>query len=396
MKKMICLLLLVLCLSPLSGMASDMNIVSEDYTDALSVMTQDAVLAFEADDPCGVTVLEPYAQAMAMLEEIYTFVWEEKNRPVRYYDEETQRKIEQLVEGVDIDILHMTEFMGLELLGEPEETVRMGAMLDVDYRPGQLIVVVFALAQEDGTYRYFPYRGKVPSNGLITFEVPAEEYEQMLSQRSIFHVLTDRIGARGHAVYQEEITTEPVAIPSKAADDLVQIRRWKSLNGEAIDDQFSIFVVEKTKDMQEEVKRIGLHLEEGGKAIDWFPEDIRDEAQLQLPVDVDVSDLVIYDIEALMAKDYKDTYGDVATESQFAAAYSPEYSMTALLGFPIKDAQEAPYLEWHCLRAEALETVLDEDGCVEIVFKQLVIPTMEEEPAMLVVFSEPMEEKVTE
>lgn len=393
MKKMAICLLLILCLLSGSALASDMNIVNEAYTDALSVMTQDAVLAFEADDPCSVTVLEPYAEAMAMLEEIYTFVWKEENRPARYYDEETQLKITELIDGGDIDILHMTEFMGLELLGEPEETVPMGVLMDVDYRPGQLIVVVFALEQEDGDYRYFPYRGTVPSNGLIVFEVPADEYELIMAQRAIFHVLTDRIGARGHAVYQEEQNAQPAAVPSMSAGDLAQIRGWKSMSGETIDDQFSIFVVEKTKEMHDEIERIGLHLEEGGKAIEWFPEEIRAEAQLQLPVDVDVSDLVIYDVEALMAKDYKDTYGDVATESRFAAAYSPEYSMTALLGFPIEDAQEAPYLDWHCLRAEALETVLDEDGCVEIVFKQLVIPTMEEEPAMLVVFSEPMEDE---
>ena len=138
-----------------------------------------------------------------------------------------------------------------------------------------------------------------------------------------------------------------------------------------------------------EIARIAEHIANGGAPITWFPEEMQRQTQLLHPVDLVVTDMVIYDIVAVMAENYKDTYGDVATENLFAAAYSPDSRMAAMLGFPIEGATEAPYFDWYCLRAEALE----ENGHVELVFKQLVIPTMEEEPAMLVVFSEPIAEE---
>jgi len=101
---------------------------------------------------------------------------------------------------------------------------------------------------------------------------------------------------------------------------------------------------------------------------------------------VDAASLMIYDIVAVMAEDYEDTYGDVACEQTFPSAYDPQKSMVSFLGFPIRDAKEAPYMEWYCLRSEP------NVDFTEIVYKQLVIPQMEEEPAMLVVLSEPLEE----
>jgi hypothetical protein len=58
----------------------------------------------------------------------------------------------------------------------------------------------------------------------------------------------------------------------------------------------------------------------------------------------------------------------------------------ALAGLTEEELEKVTHYEWYVLRAEAL------DEFVEIVFKQLVIPTMETEPAMMVVLSEPLDE----
>lgn len=380
MKRIFCfLMILCMCFS------ASASVVMEDYTDVPSVMTQDSVLEITVDQECEITLMEPDERAMALLEKIYAFVWDEHNRPARYYDEETQRKIAEL-SGVDPDILHMTEFMAQEMQGEPEEEVLVERLLDVDYQPGQLVVVVLGIQQEDGEYRWFPYRAEVPSTGLITFRIPSQEYGELVDQQVIYHVLTTRVGARGNVITEYEEEEIPVIVPSKNARDIVRVTNWRAVeNTEEIKDDFSIFLVEKTRLMEEEILRIGEHLAQEKPALAWFPEDIQEQAQLLMPQD-DAQKLMIYDIVALMARNYKDTYGDVACEQTFASVYDEERSMVAILGFPIEDAQEAPYMEWYCLRAEAIMDF------VEIVYKQLVIPQMETEPAMLVVLSQPLED----
>ncbi len=424
MKKIICCLTAVMFL--LTGHAFASQILTEAYTDVPSVMTQDAVLEFELeciDDShtpeehfqCALTVLEPNPKAMEMLEDVYTFVWRQGNRPVRYYDEETQQKIQDLIPGVDIDILHMTEFMALELDGVAEETVGFRSVLDVDYRPGQLVIAVLCVEEENGEYRYYPYRARVPETGHIDFDVPQEEYNEIVEQQNlvgkqvIYHVLTDRIGARGNVIKYEMEIQGYVIVPSKDARDVVQIETWYSDSGEPIDDKFSIFFVEKSKMMECEITHIGEYIAQEHAPIEWFPEEIRNQAQLLMRGETQVSELMIYDIEAVMSKDYKDTYGDVAAKIRFASAYEPGKNMVAMLGFPKKNPEQAAvmlncpktteermqiptdelsHMEWYCLRAEAMD-----DEMVELVFKELIIPPMEQEPAMLIVFSEPMSEE---
>ncbi len=421
MKKMICCLTAVMLL--LTGHALASQILTEAYTDVPSVMTQDAVLEFQVkciDDAhtpaehfqCALTVLEPNESAMAMLEDVYDFVWRQGNRPVRYYDEETQQKIQDLVPGVDIDILHMTEFMRLKLEGITEETVGFRSVLDVDYRPGQLVVVVLCVEEENGEYRYYPYRARVPEVGHIDFDVPQEDYNEIVelqnrfSEQVIYHVLTDRIGARGNVIRYEEEFHEYIPVPSKSAEDVIRVETWYSKSGEPIDDKFSIFFVEKTSLMECEISHIGEYISQGYAPIEWFPEELRNQAQLLMRGETQVSELLIYDIEAVMSKDYKDTYGDVAAKIRFACAYEPGKNMVAMLGFPKQNPEQAEvmlncpktteermqlpteklsHMEWYCLRTEAMN-----DEMVELVFKELIIPPMEQEPALLIVFSEPI------
>ena len=166
------------------------------------------------------------------------------------------------------------------------------------------------------------------------------------------------------------------------------IRDWYTDFDDSIDDNFSLWLVELTQEMQDEVLRIGEHIASGKSVIEYFPEERMNEARLMLPVDVAPADVVAYDIVALRAEDYKDTYGDVTAEIVFATSYDHEKAMVIFAGFPIEDAKEQPYFEWFVLRAEALP---DGKG-VDIGFRQLNLPRMEVEEIMLVVLSERLEE----
>ena len=132
------------------------------------------------------------------------------------------------------------------------------------------------------------------------------------------------------------------------------------------------------------VLRLGEHVAAQKPLLDYFPQELREEALLMLPQGVDPASLVAYDIIAMMDEEYKDTYGDVNVEMFFGTAYRPDKAMVVLAGFPVEGATEAPWMDWYVLRAEALQ---DADG-VEIGLKQLFLPWMEEKPLMLVVISE--------
>jgi hypothetical protein len=203
-----------------------------------------------------------------------------------------------------------------------------------------------------------------------------------------------RIGPRGERMMHKEQYEDKYEIFSKDSGDVIQTRVWYTENGEPIEDDFRVWLVELTKFMQEEVARIGEHLEQGNLLMDYFPEERRAEAMLMLPDDVDVEKLIAYDIIALRDEKYKDTYGDVNVEIVFGTDYTPEKAMTILAGFPIPEAEEQPFMEWYVLRAEALERFdeAEEYEAVEIGLKQLNLPRMEEEPMMLVVISEMLEE----
>lgn len=360
------------------------EVLSGEYTDVTSAMTQDSVVYAKADQDCTITLLQPHSQAVRLLTEMYNFVWHEGNPPVRFYDDETQEKLRALLPEVDIDSLHLTEFMAQEMTGEPDEDVFIEYLLDVDYQPGQLTAAVLGYQEENGGYRWFPYRADVKDLGLITFEIPKDEFTELCGKSLIFHVLTVRVGPRGGILINEEVYTERIPAPSKGAEDIIRIRRWYTEFGDPIDDNFSIFLVEKTPEMKEEINRIGNVLSGGASPLSYFPNARQEEARVMLE-GTDADELLIYDIVALRAKDYKDTYGDVVTENLFASAYSPDCKMIAFLGFPIEDASEEPYFEWYVLRAEAVEEA------VEIAFKQLIIPEMEKQAAMLVVLSQPIQ-----
>lgn len=393
-KKMLFLVVLAVWLFAAGALAE--LLVDNDYTDVPTAMTQDSVLELKANEDCSAQALEPDEESIALLDDVYRFVWEERNRPARYYDEATQQKITALIDGGNIDLLHMTEAMRLQLTGEPHSPVTAEMLLDVDYRIGQLVVVVLGIPQGEGEYVWYPYRGRVETEGEIEWDIPVEDWAALCRQPISFHVLTDRIGPRGGRIWhREEYSERTPPSFSKDSGDVIKVRYWYTEWGEPIEDDFRVWLVELTDPMQEEVARIGEHVANGGAILDYFPGERKAEALLMLPGGVDPAALIPYDIIALRDENYKDTYGDVNVEIIFGTAYQPEKAMVVLAGFPIRDAEKAPYVEWYVLRAEALETAggTDADHPVEIGLKQLNLPRMEEEPMMLVVISEPVDQE---
>ena len=390
MKRIIALMMLAVMLFSVAQAAS---LVNDDYTDVPTVMTQDSVLELTANENCLIETLQPDEESIALLDSVYHFVWDEGNRPARYYDVVTQQKISELAGGIDIDILHMTEAMRLQLTGAPEKLVTATMELDVEYYVGQLIIVVLGIPQGEGEYIWYPYRGRVETMGQIKWDIPVGEWNELCKQPISFHVLTDRVGPRGERIWHEKKYKDRIDIFSKDSHDVIKTRRWYTETGKVIEDDFRVWLVDLTAKMQEEVLRIGEHVADGKPILDYFPAERKAEAMLMLPVNVDPAALVAYDVIAMMDENYKDTYGDVNVEILFGTAYSHEKAMIILAGFPIEDAKEVPYVEWYVLRAEALEAAKGDvnDHAVEIGLKQLFLPWMEEKPLMLVVMSEPLE-----
>jgi len=109
-----------------------------------------------------------------------------------------------------------------------------------------------------------------------------------------------------------------------------------------------------------------------------------------VPVNVDPATLIPYDVIAMRVENYMEPYGDVNVEMLFGTDYQPDKVMVVLAGFPIREAVEAPFVEWFVLRAETVDLPEEEADPVVIGLKQLNLTRMEEEPLMLVVISEPV------
>ena len=413
MRRLLCVLAALMLLTT-ATVASATAIIDNKYTDAPTVMTQDSVISVKASEGKAVEVLRPNMESFALLNDVYRFVYEDQNRPARYYDLPTQAEISELCGGIDIDILHMTEAMRLQLVdlqekpadsaeetAPAEDNVQMEQVnapvvemkLDVEYYPGQLVVVVLGIPGKDLNYSWYPYRAEVPETGLICWEIPMEEWEELVKQNISFHVLTVRSGPAGEMHGDEDSRPDSNKIFSKDAEDVYVAHRWFAESGKVIEDDFRLFLTRMSMAQEMEVYRIGGHIAEGGLILDYFPAERKQEALMLLPDDIDEKDLVTYDIVALMDENYKDTYGDVSVEIQFGTTYDTEKAMVVLAGFEIEDAREQPYMDWYVLRTEAIQTTPDQNltDMVRIGLKQLNLPRMEEEPMMLVLISQKLE-----
>ena len=368
-----------------------------EATDAPGTPTHDVVLSLtanwldEENTPYDLQVMEPDQLTMDTVTEIYQFVYEQDNRPVRYFPEETQAQIEEMLAGiVDPDALYMTEFMRLHAAeAEPEADLLAEMLVDVDYQPDQLTLVVLGDTTDPENLVWTPVGSKVVELGKVQFIVPQALMEELQGEDVLFSLLTVRKGARGGVVSAQTQEVEHVSLPSKTAYDTVKVTKVAAADGTQIEDDFELLVVEESEIITRELALIREHVKtEEQPVCTWLPDEDRDEIQLLLTDGLDRDELVVYDYLPLITKNYKETYGDVISSFTFATPYEPGQQVVTVLGLPREEQVEGETLmDWAVQRAQ-----VNENGEVEIVFDQLMLIGMGEETGLLLVLCEPIAE----
>lgn len=367
------------------------------YTDVPGMPTQDFVLAFEDvknDKAYDVAVEEPDKLTSNALSDIYNFVQTEQVKPVRYFDEEVQKAVEELLpDGVSADILHMTEFMQiiLEKTDDKDCDAKATAIIDADYVPNRLVIVMIGDRQackDDQDFdaiEWTPLKASVTEVGKIEFVLPAELLENVEGEDIIFSVLTDRIGTHGGVIRYEDGKII-ITYPSKTAEDTVIVQDPVGESGTSLPENFKVRHVEETEAINNEIAEMRSQRAEEKTFISFYPLTAQREAQLLLPDGFDMDSLVTYEILSVDCVNYKHTYGDVLVRFSFATPFEDGQTIVAMLGLERENQtnSDGHELDWVALRAEV------KDGCVDITFPQVGLEVMEEHPALLAVLSEPL------
>lgn len=413
-----CLTVAMIALMLISAQAA--TIENSEYTNVPGTTTQDAVISYNAEIllnkqnviPWNIEVLEPDELTVDTLTDIYDFVLDNDVMPARYFPEDVQQEIRDILGGADPEILHMTEFMSVlpDAVAIEDGHAHAKVEFDVEYLPGQLVVVMFGdidevdlemLTQEEiRQIEWTPLPAEVTETGLIEFDIPHTLLMDIQGQQTMFNVLTDRIGNRGTGDSGVEEETHKKSIPSKDAEDMTVISDvYYNADGEILPDDFRIFITEKTPLMQEEIQRIRRFMLQDEKdptddlpISRWFSEATLSEISLLIEEDFDLETLLAYEIKAVADENYIDTYGDVRADFQFATPYWNGQTIVSVLGVPSENPvnPDGSLMDWTVLR-----TVVEND-LAKITFKQLLLPVMEEESLLLIVLSEPFDPVTTE
>ena len=367
--------------------------LAAERTDAPGTPTQDVVLELRANwldadsTAYDLYVMDADQLTMDTVTDIYTFVHDEDKRPVRYFPEETQRQIEEMLAGiVDPDALYMTEFMRLHAAeAEPQADLLAKMLLDVDYQPGQLVLVVLGDTSDPENLVWTPVEAQVTALGQVEFTVPQALMQELQGEDVLLSLLTVRGGGSGSASGDED--AQPEQHPSKTAEDTTQVVNLESEDGADLAEDFRIVVVDESDVIRDELERIGRHVQEN-PVCTWLPEASQSEIQLLLKDDLSRDELLVYDYLPLITENYVDTYGDVVTSFTFATPYEEGQQVVAVMGLPRTDAVGADetLMNWAVQRAQ-----VNANGEVEIVFDQLALIGMGEETGLLLVLCEPFE-----
>ena len=392
MKKVTCLLVAVLMLlAGISAMAES-ELEQVRYTQVPGMPTQDFVLSFDEtrnNADLVVAVQEPDQITKDALFAIYDFVEQTQKMPVRYFDEEVQNAVQAILpDGVSVDILYMTEFV--QVVPQTVEANADGeakVVIDVDYQPGQLVVVMIGDRTNPDDIQWTPLKAAVTELGTVEFVVPAEFVQKVQGQDTIFALLTDRLGTRGGVVKREEDQTI-ITYPSKTANDIVVIEHPTGIDGSALPEDFEVRETEETAIIAAENTSIRSFVKDENKpVIRFYPTEAQNEAMLLLPEDLDVEKLVAYEVMDVDCVNYKHAFGDVLVRIKFATPYQDGQKLVVMLGLDREQtADSANQLDWVVLRSEV------KDGYVNITFAQAALEIMEERPALMMVLIEPMAE----
>ena len=342
----------------------------------------DAAWRDEAATAYDLAVLPVDQLAMDKVTDVYTFVYEEENRPVRWYPEETQRAIEAMI-TVDPDSLYLTEFMRLHAAqAQPAAALDAVMRLEIDYYPGQLTVVVLGDTSDPENIVWTPVESRVTEIGKLEFEVPQELMEALQGEDVLFTLLVIRPGD-SRVIVVPETTTIPSVLPSKTAEDETHIKKTIRKDGTPWPDDFELLIVPETDAIAQELARIRERLAAQMTILSWLPDDKAEEVRCLLG---DAADsLIVSEYVSLQTRDYRETSGDAVGTFAFATPFKDGETVITALGMPLEEAAEGEtQMRWLVQRA-----VVRENGDVDVVFDQLGLTQMDAETALLLVLSEP-------
>lgn len=367
-------------------------------TDAPGTPTQDRAVALDArwedEARTAYDLRELPADHLTVNQavDVYDFVYEQGNRPVRWYPEDTQKAIEAII-SVDPDALYMTEFMRLHAAEiVPPADLEATMTLTIDYQPGQLTVVVLGDTSDPANLVWTPVESRVIANGQVEFNVPQALMAQLQGEDLLFSLLTVRQGARG--TVEVETTEVPENLPSKQAGDTTRVVKTVTRDGQALPDDFKIAIVPETELIRREITMLGQFVtEQEQPALNWLPEE--DQNRVRYLLGVDGEALIVSDYVPLITEDFRPTDGDAVGTLSFATPYSESQTIVTALGIPDKNADNADetqpgktQMKWSVQPA-----IVREGGVVDVVFDQLALIDMGTETGLLLMLSEPAAEE---
>ena len=363
-------------------------------TDAPGTPTQDRAVALDArwedEARTAYDLWELPADHLTVNQavDVYDFVYEQGNRPVRWYPEDTQKAIEAII-SVDPDALYMTEFMRLHAAEiVPPADLEATMTLTIDYQPGQLTVVVLGDTSDPANLVWTPVESRVIANGQVEFNVPQALMAQLQGEDLLFSLLTVRQGARG--TVEVETTEVPENLPSKQAGDTTRVVKTVARNGQALPDDFKIAIVPETELIRREITMLGQFVtEQEQPALNWLPEE--DQNRVRYLLGVDGEALIVSDYVPLITEDFRPTDGDAVGTLSFATPYSESQTIVTALGIPDKNADNADEIQngKTQMKWSVQPAIVREGGVVDVVFDQLALIDMGTETGLLLMLSEP-------
>lgn len=367
-------------------------------TDAPGTPTQDRAVALDArwedEARTAYDLRELPADHLTVNQavDVYDFVYEQGNRPVRWYPEDTQKAIEAII-SVDPDALYMTEFMRLHAAEiVPPADLEATMTLTIDYQPGQLTVVVLGDTSDPANLVWTPVESRVIANGQVEFNVPQALMAQLQGEDLLFSLLTVRQGARG--TVEVETTEVPENLPSKQASDTTRVVKTVTRDGQALPDDFKIAIVPETELIRREITMLEQFVtEQEQPALNWLPEE--DQNRVRYLLGVDGEALIVSDYVPLITEDFRPTDGDAVGTLSFATPYSESQTIVTALGIPDKNADNADEIQngKTQMKWSVQPAIVREGGVVDVVFDQLALIDMGTETGLLLMLSEPTAEE---
>lgn len=374
MKKFLCAFLAVLLLT-CSAEAAVM-------IDAPGTPTWEKSIAMEAVwmDEAGTSLdlaIQPVDQEVVdMTVDIFNFVYEQGNRPARWYPEEAQKAMEEAA-GVDLDTISMTEMSRVHIPeAAPTADLKVTMESESEYLPGQPVVIMLGATSESGEQVWSAYTCNVPEVGKIEFVIPKEDMEALQGSDMLFSVMAQRSTVISNVEVEEIV--EEVEHPSKTVRNITRVIHTIGPDGEPLADAFQLVIVPETEQMLQELAALEQHVAEEQSALTWLPEETQNQIRYLLGNDVDA--LILSDYIALKAEGYEVPGADAVGSFAFAAPYAVDQKVVSVIGMPGADGMEF-----------IVQPVIPrENETADVVFNRSALGVMGKEACLLLVFSEPV------